>query len=189
MKSKRSNGNGDRRGRTPASRIRLDEVDIKVLTHLVRDSRISQRALAREIGMSAPGVADRIARLEKAGVITGYRAQLDWAALGRTMTVVVGVLSDRSTTQLELAERLAEIPEVERIDVLTGANDLQLRIRVRDQAHLNYVLFDRLMKASSEIQRTDTQLALITIEPEEFSERVLQSLLDEMEIDEGEDDT
>jgi DNA-binding Lrp family transcriptional regulator len=181
MKSTRANGSGDRRQVTSAKRIRLDEVDIKVLQQLVRDSRISQRALARAIGMSAPAVADRIARLENAGVIKGYRAQLDWAALGWPMTVVVDVLSDRSTTQLALAERLADIPEVERIDVLTGSKDLQIRFRVRDQDHLNEVLFDRLMNASSEIQRTETQLALITIEPEEFSQRVLQALLDEMD--------
>src|SRR5262245_48604766 len=99
MDSTRENGTNDRKQRK-SKRIRLDEVDIKLLKEVVRDSRVSQRALARAIGMSAPAVADRIARLENAGVIKGYRAELDLAALGRPMTVVVDVLSDRSTTQL-----------------------------------------------------------------------------------------
>jgi Lrp/AsnC family leucine-responsive transcriptional regulator len=183
MATTRGSGNGDRKRRKPTERIRLDEVDLKVLKELVRDPRVSQRALARAIGMSAPAVADRIARLEAAGVIKGYRAELDWAALGHPMTVVVDVLSDRSSTQLALAKKLADFPEIERIDVLTGGKDLQIRFHVRDQDHLNEVLFDRLMKASPEILRTETQLALITIEPPDFSERVLQGLLEEMEAE------
>jgi DNA-binding Lrp family transcriptional regulator len=56
---------------------RLDETDVEILKFLVQDARISQRALAREIGMSPPAIADRIARLEAEGVIQGYRASID----------------------------------------------------------------------------------------------------------------
>ena len=55
-------------------RPRLDETDIEILKYLVKDARISQRALALEIGMSPPAIADRIARLEADGVIHGYGA-------------------------------------------------------------------------------------------------------------------
>jgi Lrp/AsnC family transcriptional regulator, leucine-responsive regulatory protein len=163
-----------RRRRVP---IQLDDIDIQLLTILSEDCRTSQRALAREVGMSAPGVADRISRLEAAGIIAGYHADIDWSALDLLMTVVIDVISDRSTTQLELAHKLVqEIPEVERIDVLTGGKDLQLRLRVRDQEHLNEVLFDRLMTASPGIVRTDTQLALRTIEPANFDTRMLREI-------------
>ena len=66
--------------------------------------------------------------------------------------------------------------------VLGGVEDQRAKyLYVQD--HLNEVLFDRLMKASPEILRTETQLALITIEPPDFSERVLQGLLEEMEAE------
>jgi Lrp/AsnC family leucine-responsive transcriptional regulator len=178
MRGPASGGPGART--TRSAKPRLDDVDLKILSQLVQDARISQRALARNIGMSAPAVADRITRLENAGVIRGYRAQLDYTLLDRPMTVVIQVLSDRSTTQLELAEKLAAFPEVERIDVITGPTDLEVRLRVRDPEHLNEVLFGRLMTASSEIQRTETHIALVTFEPPDFALRLIQSLAEDL---------
>lgn len=165
------------RGNT--AHARLDEIDLEILGYLVRDARLSQRALARAVGMSPPAVADRIARLEAAGVIEGYRAAVNFAALGRAMTVIVGVVSNRSATQRELARSLAEIPEVERVDIVTGTTDLQVRLHVRDQQHLNDVLFDSLL-ASTEIRHTETYLALSTFQPDNFSYRLLQHVAAEL---------
>ena len=172
-------------GRPPA---KLDDIDIKLLKYLVADARLSQRALARAIGMSPPSVADRISRLEAAGVIEGYHATLNYSALRRPMTVIIDVQSDRSATQLDLAERLAEVPEVERVDVVTGRSDLQLRLRVRDPAHLNEVLFNSVLR-SSEIRRTETYLALLTHEPDAFADRVLESLSRELTTEVPSDQT
>jgi Lrp/AsnC family leucine-responsive transcriptional regulator len=164
----------------PRPAVKLDETDLKLLRYLVEDARLSQRALGRAIGMSAPAVAERISRLEASGVIRGYHAELDYTALKRPMTVLIGVLSERSSTQLELAQRLAQLPEVERVDVTSGSTDLLLRMRVRDQAHLNDVLFNNVLLSTPEIRHTDTYLALVTVEPDSFDDRLLQSLADEM---------
>lgn len=157
-------------------KVKLDDVDLKILHYLVQDARISQRALARAVGMSAPSVADRIGRLEAAGAIRGYHAQLDYAALERPMTVVIEVTSERSSTQPELAKRLVEMPEVERVDIVTGSADLVLRLRVRDQAHLNQVLFNNLLLTSPDIRHTETYLCLTSEEPESFDGRLLDTL-------------
>jgi Lrp/AsnC family leucine-responsive transcriptional regulator len=141
----------------------------------VNDARLSQRAIARAIGMSAPAVADRIARLEALGVIKGYRAQVDYALLDRSLTIIVGVTSERSAAQRELAASLLEIPEVQSVDVVTGSQDLVVRLRVRDQSHLNEVFFERLLKFPG-IQHTDSALALYTYEPDNFARTVLSSL-------------
>ena len=65
-----------------APRVELDDLDLALLRALAADARQSQRALARQIEMSPPAVADRLARLERSGVIRGYRVEVDWAALG-----------------------------------------------------------------------------------------------------------
>src|SRR5947209_5171680 len=70
----------------------LDRHDLAILALLARDARMSRRAVAREVGMSAPAVADRIARLERAGVIRGYRADVDRSLLGYALVVYVGVV-------------------------------------------------------------------------------------------------
>ena len=176
MKTARSVPDGPDPVPSPRPRAKLDDVDLKILHYLVQDARISQRALARAVGMSAPSVADRIGRMEAAGAIRGYHAQLDYAALERPMTVVIEVTSERSSTQPELAKRLVEMPEVERVDIVTGTADLVLRLRVRDQAHLNQVLFNNLLLTSPDIRHTETYLCLTTEEPESFDGRLLDTL-------------
>jgi DNA-binding Lrp family transcriptional regulator len=159
--------------------VALDEIDLKLLGFLLEDARLSQRALARAIGMSPPAIADRVARLEASGVIKGYHADLNYAALNRPMTVIVGVVTERSDTQRSLAKRLIEVPEVERVDIVTGSSDLQVRLRVRDQTHLSEVLFESLLSTSA-IRHTETFLALSTVEPDTYGGRLLQSLSDDM---------
>lgn len=153
----------------------LDQTDLQILTYLATDARMSQRAIARAIGMSAPAIADRIARLESTGVIQGYRAKIDYALLDRGLTLVVGITSERSADQRELAQAILGIPEVEQVDVMTGASDLQVRLRVRNQAHFNDVYFERLLEFEG-IRHTDTALVLYSYEPENFAEQVLASL-------------
>src|SRR5438270_11081253 len=80
--------------------VSLDDVDLAILDLLVRDARASQRRIAREVGMSPPAVAERIGRLERTGVIRGYRAELDRARLGFLVVVYVrglGVLHSQHT--------------------------------------------------------------------------------------------
>ena len=61
----------------PSPPVALDVTDLRMLLLLSEDARISQRSLARELGMSAPAVADRLARLLRQGVITGYGVRLN----------------------------------------------------------------------------------------------------------------
>ncbi len=154
---------------------RLDETDLRILEYLAEDARLSQRAIARAVGMSPPAVADRIGRLETLGVIQGYRAQIDFALLGRTLTVVVGITSERSDNQRELAQKVLAIPEVEGVDLVTGQDDLRVRLRVRDQPHLNEVYFERLLTLPG-IRHTETTLVLYGFTPDNFAKQVLGSL-------------
>jgi DNA-binding Lrp family transcriptional regulator len=154
---------------------RLDETDVRILGYLAEDARLSQRAIARAVGMSPPAVADRIGRLESLGVIQGYRAQIDYALLGHSLTVVVGITSERSDNQRELAQEVLAIPEVESVDLVTGQDDLRVRLRVRDQPHLNEVYFERLLTLPG-IRHTETTLVLYGFAPENFTKQVLDSL-------------
>ena len=66
----------------PSEVAHLDDVDRRLLSLLAADARVSQRKLARELHMSPPAVGERIARLERAGVIRGYTVSIGWASLG-----------------------------------------------------------------------------------------------------------
>ena len=69
----------------------LDQVNCRLIAELQADPRITMSALARRVGMSAPAVTERVQRLERAGVITGYRVEVSPAALGFPVTAFVRV--------------------------------------------------------------------------------------------------
>ncbi|MDQ6771883.1 MAG: Lrp/AsnC family transcriptional regulator [Candidatus Dormibacteraeota bacterium] len=155
----------------------LDPVDLTILELLHRDGRASQRRIAREMGMSAPAVADRIGRLERTAVIRGYRVEVDWSRLGFPLIVYVGVVAVQSAEQSQVVGALRALPEVEVVDVVTGPMDLLVRLRVRDHTHLREVLFDRIWSVPG-VQRTETFVALTPMEPKPFDLELVRALRD-----------
>lgn len=154
----------------------VDEVDLRILAALVRDARLSQRALGREVGMSSPAVAERLAKLEAAEVIAGYRAVLNWAALGRGSEVVVEIVSERSMDARDLAEEALEISEVESVEIVAGQVDLRLRLRVRDHEHLQQIFFERLLPMRG-VLHTHTTLVMETRSPDNYAAQLLDQIL------------
>jgi DNA-binding Lrp family transcriptional regulator len=162
-------------GDSPGIPVSLDEHDLQILRLLAADARMSQRAVAREVGMSAPAVADRIARLERTGVIRGYRAELDRSMLGYALVVYVGVVAVQGSDQPGVVQALRELAEVEDVHVVTGPKDLLVRLRVRDHDHLKTVLFDRIWSVPG-VDRTETYISLGQMEQKDFDRSLLDSL-------------
>lgn len=95
----------------------LDDINRQILRRLRVDPRLSMSALGREVGMSAPAITERVRRLEEAGVIRGYRLDLDPAALGLPIMAYIRVRpnSGQLPRVAELAERIPEVIECHRI--------------------------------------------------------------------------
>ena len=121
------------------SQISLDATNISLLRELESDARLSLAELGRRVSLSSPAVADRLERLEQAGVITGYRAEIDPRALGYELGVVLRIRpAPRELKQVaELARRTPEIVECHRI---TGDDCYLMRAHVRDVDHLEEVI-------------------------------------------------
>jgi Lrp/AsnC family leucine-responsive transcriptional regulator len=142
----------------PDEPAQLDALDRRLVALLAVDARASQRRLARDLHMSPPAVAERIARLERHGVIRGYTIRLDWTALGY-VTVFLAVTAVQGADQGAILETLRSLPEVEEIVVITGSMDMLARIRVRDHAHLRQVLLSEIWRIAG-VQRTETFVGL-----------------------------
>src|SRR4051794_22977812 len=69
----------------------IDELDLRILTELQANARVTLAELGRRVGLSAPAVAERVQRLEDTGVITGYHAEVDPRPLGFPVTVMIRV--------------------------------------------------------------------------------------------------
>ena len=110
----------------------IDKIDQKILSALVEDGRASVETVAEKIGLSPTPTRRRIKRLEKEGVITGYQAALNPEKCGLEMAVYVFIKlqsRDRKTIA-EFEEKILLLPEVQRCDLITGAHDYILTLRV-----------------------------------------------------------
>lgn len=114
----------------------VDRIDRQILQELQRDGRLSNAELAERVGLTPSPCLRRVNRLEQDGVIRGYRARLDPAAVGRGFQAFVSVVmakEDRPTVA-EFERRIAELPEVVEAMRLFGDPDYLLRVAVADIA-------------------------------------------------------
>lgn len=128
-----------RRPRTDTDVATLDGTNLRLLSELQADARLSLAELGRRVGLSAPAVAERIARLEQEQVILGYHAQLNPRALGLSLSAVVRVRPN--VRQLHHVAELAQAaPEVVDCRRITGEDCYIMTIHVRSVAHLEEVI-------------------------------------------------
>jgi Lrp/AsnC family leucine-responsive transcriptional regulator len=117
----------------------LDATNRRLLEELQADARLSLAELGRRIGMSSPAVAERLKRLEREGVISAYRAEVDPRRLGYALGVVIRIRpAPRQLAQVaELARQAPEVVECHRV---TGDDCFVMTAYVRDVEHLETVI-------------------------------------------------
>lgn len=115
---------------------KLDQIDLDILAALQADGRITNVALARQVGLSATPCLERVKSLEAAGLITGYVARLSASALGLGLTVFVQIAIERTSQRVFEAfrEAVQGIPEIEECHMVAGGYDYLLKVRVPDMA-------------------------------------------------------
>jgi Lrp/AsnC family transcriptional regulator, leucine-responsive regulatory protein len=120
----------------------LDQTDWRILAALQNDGRLSFKQLGRRVNLSSPAVAERVRRLEEAGIITGYRATVDAATAGQPLSAFVQMRCTTGRCLLKTT-RAEDFPEVVEIHKLSGSSCSMLRVRVTSMQHLEG-LFERL---------------------------------------------
>jgi Lrp/AsnC family leucine-responsive transcriptional regulator len=116
-----------------------DATTRRILEELQRDGRLSLAELGRRVGLSPPAVAERVSRLERDGVITGYHARIDPRALGFALGVVIRVRpAPREIAKVAALAR--ETPEVVECHRITGEDCFFMKAYVRDVEHLEEVI-------------------------------------------------
>ena len=118
-------------------------MDWRLLDELQRDGRLSFNELARRVKLSAPAVAERVRRLEDAGVITGYHAHVDPTRTGRTVEAVVRMACYGPRCLLRHPAVIERSPEILEVRRLTGDACCLLRVAVASMAQFE-ALIDRL---------------------------------------------
>jgi Lrp/AsnC family leucine-responsive transcriptional regulator len=119
---------------------KLDALDRKILAALQANGRLSNIDVAAQVGLSHSSCSRRIARLEREGVIVGYRALTDRQKLGLSVRAYCGVLRDAEVGWEAVAHDLASIEGVVSVFAVSGEVDLMLEIVARDMQHYSQVV-------------------------------------------------
>ena len=123
----------------PEIRRENDGTNRRILEELQSDGRLSFAELGRRVGLSPPSVAERVARLERDGVISGYHARVDPRALGYALGVVIRVRPAPRELR-KVADLARETPEVVECHRITGEDCFFMTAHVRDVEHLEEVI-------------------------------------------------
>ncbi|MFV0318545.1 MAG: Lrp/AsnC family transcriptional regulator [Microthrixaceae bacterium] len=120
--------------------IVIDDLDHVILGELRIEGRLSWRELGDRIGLSATATADRVRRLEAAGVIVGYGAEVDLSRLGIGLRAITEIRLDRRSDPEVFESLLAIAPEVQSAMHVTGSHDYVLMLACADVATLDSLL-------------------------------------------------
>ncbi len=112
----------------------IDRSDVAILSRLQSDARQTNRALAAGVGLAPSTTLDRVRSLEQRGVVTGYHAEVDLAALGRPIQAIVALRLRPKTAEVvdRAVERLWGLPETLGVFIVTGVDDLIVHLSVSD---------------------------------------------------------
>jgi Lrp/AsnC family leucine-responsive transcriptional regulator len=125
--------------RSSENGARLDPTDLAIIEILQEDGRINITELGRRVGLSQPAVSERVKRLEERGIILGYRAVVDLAALGLGMTAIVRLRTTHEHITACL-KQFARMPEVIEVMRLTGEDCFFLKVIVPSPARLETIV-------------------------------------------------
>ena len=145
--------------------MELDRTDLLLLELLRRDGRTTVQALSEAVHLSARATLNRVRKLEKEGLIQGYRALIDRAAFGPMVSVFAEVaLKDQRQANVQRFERrMAQAPEVVACYIISGRYDYLVRLACPDLDHYHKLISAWLDDASLGVEKIVTNIELQTI--------------------------
>lgn len=154
--------------------IKLDSIDVKILDAVQQDGRITKLALAEKVGLSATPAWLRLRKLEKAGIVRGYRADIDLRAVAPIATVLVEVtLGSHRQADFDRFERtIRDIAEIVACWSVGGGIDYMLKVAARDiDAYQR--LIDRLLASDIGIDRYFTYIVTRVVKDRALSAQII----------------
>jgi DNA-binding Lrp family transcriptional regulator len=151
---------------SPRSGVALDDVDRVLLGELARDGRMTNNALAAAAGIAPSTCLGRVRSLVERGVIRGFHADIDPAALGRNLQAMISVrVHANARPQLaEFGEQLAALDEVLNVYFIAGADDYLVHVATADTDELRLFVLEHL-SAHPAVARTETILIFEHVRP------------------------
>jgi Lrp/AsnC family leucine-responsive transcriptional regulator len=138
----------------------VDTIDRSLVELLRTNARLSYAELARQVGLSAPAVHERVGKLEAGGVIRGYHADVEPEAIGLGVTALIGIVQNSDSEIDDVVAALRTLPEIESCYFMAGEESFLLKARVATIAALEQLIV-RLNRTPG-VASTRTAIALST---------------------------
>lgn len=139
----------------------IDEIDQQILTILQQNARTSNADVARAVGMAPSAVLERVRKLERKGVITGYEARIDPSAVELDLTAFTFVKTEEPVGAIDTGEQLASVPGVQEVHYVAGSAAYLIKVRVPDTRSLAELL--KVIGRLSTVRDTNTTVVLQTV--------------------------
>ncbi|AJC17669.1 MULTISPECIES: Lrp/AsnC ligand binding domain-containing protein [Pandoraea] len=132
----------------------LDRLDRRILTLLQQDGRMSMKDLSEQVGLSITPCIERVKRMERDGVIMGYFARVNPAALGAALLVFVEITLDHKSGNMfdQFRREVLRIPEVMECHLISGDFDYLIKARIREMSEYRKLLGDILLQLPGAVQ-------------------------------------
>lgn len=139
--------------------LTLDDIDLKILSILMKDAKIPYTDIAKKLFVSSGTVHVRMKKMEEMDIIRSFNLQLNYQKLGYDITAFLGVYLNKSSQYDVVAKALEEIPEIVDVHYTTGNYSMFVKLVCKDTDHLRQVLMDKIQKIE-DITRTETFISL-----------------------------
>ncbi len=140
----------------------MDAIDRKILAVLQAEGRLTVTELAQRVGLSAAPCHRRMRELERSGVISGYRAVIDPAVVGRGFEVLVAVTMDREESVAAFEAGLAELEDVVHAERLFGEPDYLIRVATADITAFQKLRDEKLARLPG-VQRMTSTIVMMRV--------------------------
>ena len=142
-----------------AAKLNLDKLDLQIIEEMMSNAEISYAELGKKLFVSGGTIHVRIKKLQEFNIVKGTRLSVDLKLLGYDITAFVGIYLEKSSLYDSVAKELMSIPQIVRLNYITGNYSMFIEVVCKDIAQLRFVLHDELQKIKG-IERTETFISL-----------------------------
>ena len=139
--------------------FKIDSLDIKILSILMKNARIPFLEVARDCGVSGAAIHQRVQRLTRLGIISGSQFIVQPKKLGYSTCAYIGIFLENASLFNDVSEKLLRIPEITQCHYTTGQYSMFVKVYTKDNEHLKEILSNKI-QAINGISRTETFISL-----------------------------
>lgn len=137
----------------------IDNIDLKILSILMKDSGIPYTEVGKKVNVSGGTVHVRMKKMQQMGIVKGSQLIVDYSKIGYDITAFIGIYLKESSLYDQVVKELIKIPQILSINYTTGNYGIFVKLICRDTQHLMTLLHDQLQKIKG-IERTETVISL-----------------------------